>query len=166
MKASRRVRPNVEALGAKTLLSVSAAVMPVVRAAMVAAAGRRSSPLLGGVSGTTSAAVTIPDAGRTTTLTGSGKVGPLGSVSAEGQFHAVGFIAQGTAEGTLTLSNSRGSVTVRLVGPPRNGFSALPTSYRYTISQGTGHDKVLRGSGVADLTLGTSGTDFTRRFER
>jgi hypothetical protein len=61
---------------------------------------------------------------------------------------ATGFIRSGRSTGTLTLTNSQGSVTLALTGPPQRGNSPLPGRYQFAITGGTGAFKSLSGGGT------------------
>jgi hypothetical protein len=119
--------------------------------------------LAGSLQGRYSFGTTVPDAGDTYTLSGSGRVGPLGKVTFSAEFGTPGFIASGHTTGTLTLASPRGTITLGLLGPTQPGFSAPPTSFTYTIIGGTGAFAHAHGSGHLTLTLtaqptGTPGT--------
>jgi hypothetical protein len=107
--------------------------------------------LNGQVTGTWSAHPANPDIGPIQTLTGSGTVRPLGHVQAHATLHLTGFIASGHATGTLTLASRRGSVTLALVGATQPGFSGAPTTWSYTIVQGSG--RWVRAAGHGTMTL-------------
>ena len=61
---------------------------------------------------------TFPDVGTTYDLSGKGQVRPFGPMDVTGTLHSLGFIQQGHAGGTLTLSDSQGTLTLQLTGPP------------------------------------------------
>jgi hypothetical protein len=172
MTTRRHWRPTVEALEARTLLSAglghpALTLAPVVhhgqhhrhrhhRAHHAPGAPLPGDPqqalALGGqVNGAWLKQPTLPDVGGDQTLTGTGTVGPLGTVTLSGELHTPGFIAQGTTTGTVTLSNADGSVTLRLVGPPQPGFSPPPATFHYTITGGT--DKFAGASGQGTVTF-------------
>jgi hypothetical protein len=116
------------------------------------ATAQQSVALNGQVSGTWDSVFAVPDVGGTQELRGTGTVAPLGAVYLSGQLLTPGFVAQGRAMATLTLTNSAGSVTLQLVGPPQPGFSQPPASFQYTITGGTGAYAHASGSGTATLT--------------
>lgn len=111
-------------------------------------------PLAGKITGTYSIAPTTnPDIGKLYLFTGTGTAGALGAVSATGSVRTLGFIAGGHATGTLTLSNSHGSVTLTLTGPSQPGFSGLPASMTYQITSATGDYAGDTGSGSIAISL-------------
>jgi hypothetical protein len=151
MKKTRYWQPEVEALEERTVLSAGLRLTPVVLspAAHHELHTRHFLPLDGSVSGTWFKRMTLPDTGGDQVLTGSGMVAPLGQVRMRGELHTPGFVLHGETTGTITLQNGKGSVTVRLIGPPQLGFSVPPTTFHYTIVGGTGHYAGASGSGRA-----------------
>jgi hypothetical protein len=153
MKPTQGWRPEVEALEDRTAPgSVRGLLVPPLadaghHAARHHAAVHKALRPRGQVSGTWTTVFTNPDAGHEQRLDGTGTVTPLGAVSVSGTLTAPGFIARGRATGTLTLTVADGTVTLGLVGPPQKGFSAPPTSFRYTITAGTGADAGASGKG-------------------
>jgi hypothetical protein len=95
----------------------------------------------------------VPDAGKTVTFSGAGRVGGLGQVQFTGHFGTPGFITSGHATGTLVLSNARGTVTLALEGPTQPGFSAPPSTFAYTIVRGTGAYAARHGHGTLTMSL-------------
>jgi hypothetical protein len=153
MKRTRRNRPVLEALEGKRLLSGLAGGSPPHASALVASTALpRHLTLDGTIEGTWSREFTNPDVGGAQTLQGSGTLRGLGLVQSSGTLHTPGFVARGHTTGSLTLSNAQGSVTLQLVGTMvQPGFSAPPSSLRYTIVQGTGQYSMASGSGTATL---------------
>jgi hypothetical protein len=96
---------------------------------------------------------TFPDVGTTYDLSGQGQDQLLGPTSVTGRLHSLGFILHGVAGGTLTLSGSRGTVTLELTGPPQDGFAPLPNQFDYVITGGTGAFADATGQGTASLAL-------------
>jgi hypothetical protein len=84
-------------------------------------------------------------------FTGQGTVKGMGIVQIQIDVYGVGFHTTGTAHGTMTLSNAKGSVTVQLTGPIQPKLSALPSWFEYKIVQGTGAYTNLRDSGTMSL---------------
>ena len=107
----------------------------------------------GGGYGQYSADAVTSGAGPQYNLQGTAEVRGMGKVDVSGNLHGVGFIQQGRAGGELTFSNSHGSVTVELQGPPQPGFSPLPQRFSYTVVSGTGAYEHLSGHGSLTLTL-------------
>jgi hypothetical protein len=111
-------------------------------------------PLAGTITGTYSIAPTMnPDAGKLYRFTGTGTAGMLGQVSVTGSVHTLGFVATGHATGTLTLSNSHGSVTLTLTGPSQPGFSGMPATIAYRITAATGDYANDTGCGTIAISL-------------
>src|SRR5205807_1807119 len=82
----------------------------------------------------------------------SGTAGALGAVSVSGKVKLPGFVASGHATGTLTLSNSQGSVTLALTGPLEPGFGAFPATLSYTVTSATGAYFDNIASGIIAVT--------------
>ena len=66
----------------------------------------------------------VPDVGSHYTLKATGRLTPLGHVAADGWAHGTGFINQGHEQMRLTLTNSKGTITVRARSPQVRGFSS------------------------------------------
>ena len=60
---------------------------------------------------------TLPDVGTTYDLFGQGQVQPLGPMTVTGSVHFPGSILKGHGGGTLTLSDSQGTLTLQLTEP-------------------------------------------------
>ena len=105
-------------------------------------------PLSGQITGEWDTVFTVPDVGGRQELTGTGTVTPLGVVWVSGELHTPGFIAQGQAGGTLTLTGPNGSVTLQLLGPIEPGFGGVPSTFQYTITAGTGAYAGNSGTGT------------------
>jgi hypothetical protein len=156
-------RPELELLEGRAMLSAGSVLSPPLLT--VTALLAQQSPqqhylaLVGEIKGTWTRIRTLPDVGQSQSLMGSGRVRPLGEVQAEGTLHAPGFIREGHTTGTLTLTNSRGSITLQLVSrQPQPGFSPPARSYDYTITGGTGAYAGATGSGRATLQESPDGT--------
>jgi hypothetical protein len=162
MKTARSCRPVVEGLEPIALLSAGG-TGPA--SAIVSANRQRSAHhhLVGSVSGTWTPQPSIPDTGAIQDLVGNGNLKGLGIVSVQGSLHMPGFILSGHAEGTLTLTNRHGSVTLELTGPTQPGFSGPPGSFAYTITSGTGRYHGRQDSGQLTFQE-TAATTFTMRF--
>lgn len=153
---------NVEALEPRAFFSVTAALSHMATAPAKASVIVKlpfpipaSFGLSGTATGTYIRANGIPDTGATYQFTGSGKVSPLGADTVTGSLHTPGFILNGVDTGTLTLSNTKGSVTVSVSGP---AVSPLATpvpllNLTYTITGGTGSYKNLKGTGPVRMIL-------------
>ena len=92
--------------------------------------------------------------GSGATLAGGGFLSPLGAANARGQLSFRHHGTAGTVTGSLTLSNSKGSLTLKITaaysgaGSPSN----LPDA-KVTVSGGSGAFAALRGSGTAAIQL-------------
>src|SRR5690348_13575758 len=80
--------------------------------------------LTGVLSGTTRMSFGMPDMGQTISLSGSGRLRPLGQAAAEGVLSQPGFILNGRDTGTLSLTAGSDQVTLRferaVTGGPRS----------------------------------------------
>jgi hypothetical protein len=146
MRRRKDARPVLESMESKFLLSAQAV------AATTATVARPATALNGSLHGHDSQGSSNPDAGNAVTFSGAGRVGSLGQVKFSGHFGTPGFIASGHATGSLELSNARGTVTLGLAGPTQPGFSSPPSSFAYTVLNGTGAYSTSHASGT--LTLG------------
>jgi hypothetical protein len=156
MKRTRQGRPTIEPLEGRMLLSNAAASPPHASAIVAGARAhlRLRLSLDGTIQGNWTKQSAIPDTGDTLTLQGSGTAQPLDPVAVGGMLQTPGFITKGHTTGTVTLSDDRGSVTLSVVGTlPQVGFSAPPSSFRYTVTDGTGGYAGVWGSGRATLQL-------------
>ena len=154
----------VESLEGRVVPS-AAALRPMPVAALVAPAAQGPTLHLGGtILVTDTVHGGIPDIGATHALAGAGRVRSLGQVAAAGSVQTTGFIAVGRSEGSLRLSNAKGSVTLVLQGPRQHGFSSLPTQYHYLIQGGTGAYRKAIGSGTIDLKPGSHPGQLTLIF--
>jgi hypothetical protein len=152
-----RQRPGVETLEALVPLSV------VVGGGHGAAVVARNTIALGGsVRGAYLVTNPIPDTGSTYRFGVAGKLNPVGQTGDSGQIQTPGFIANGHAEGTMTISAPRGNIKLQLTGPSQPGFSALPGTVDYTITGGTKSYRTAQGSGTIAVTLNSS--VFSNRF--
>ncbi len=136
-----RAQLRLEELGDRIVpssLSHGWGTAPVGHGALFRHAATQHHHLAGQGSGTFTQGFANPDVGGGTALTGAGNFKGLGDVTIDGTLHAVGFLANGHATGTVTFSNAQGSVTLALTGPQQPGFSPLPTKFHYQIISGTG----------------------------
>jgi hypothetical protein len=88
------------------------------------ATAARCLQLSGTLRGTLTQSHSIPDAGASFALSASGKVRPLGHVSAIGQVHGTGFVMHGRETMTVQLADSRGQVTVQAQSPQVPAFTS------------------------------------------
>ncbi len=87
-------------------------------------------------------------------LTGTGTFLNLGAMQITGSVGTVGGFATGEARGELTFTNAKGSVTIQLIGPEQRGFSALPSTFEFSVEKGTGAYAGMTGFGSLTLKLG------------
>lgn len=120
--------------------------------------------LQGTVAGVPSSVIGNPDVGTTVDLRGLGNVLGVGQVKVSGSLNGTGFFASSRVEGTITLSGSEGSVTLRVEGPVVGRFTSPGSgAYAYSVAKGTGAFKHDAGSGTVDLVLGSRA--FTLGFQ-
>jgi hypothetical protein len=149
----REIRPVVEAIESRALLSTGIGGASAF-GANVSHSTTGSIRLHGTVHGQYLSQSRIPDVGTTYQLTGAGHVGGLGHASVTGEMHSLGFIAQGRAQGDLTLKRAGGTITLHLTALEQQAeFQALPSGFSYEITGGTGRFKAAHGTGTANLTL-------------
>ena len=161
MRTPRRNRRlQFEVMESREVLSASPAVAALASPAWVIRPGGLPLPnplhhevVLHGLLSGSYSAHTFPDVGTSYALSGQGQVQPLGPTNVTGDLHSLGFILQGHAGGTLTLSNSKGTLTLGLTGPLQSGFSPLPGQFDYEITGGTGAFANATGQGTAFLVL-------------
>jgi len=84
-------------------------------------------------------------------FTGDGSVKGMGAVQMQIDVYGVGFHDPGTAHGTITLTNAKGSVTVQITGPSQPKLSPLPQYFQYKIVQATGAYRGMTDSGTLRL---------------
>jgi hypothetical protein len=141
----------IHELGARVVPSATgiAPVVPVV----IATASPSNHPLHGAGTGTYHTPTITIDAGTSFTVTGKANLGALGSFTIAGEVHGVGMIAEGRATGDLVLSDSRGTMTLRLHGPIQKAFEPVPHSLVYTVSKSTGAFQHVTGYGSLEIQL-------------
>lgn len=135
--------PSGHSLEPRSLLSTTTTPMVAVESAAKSVSGV--------VRGTYTES-SIPDAGSTTRLTGSGRFPGLGLSGLSGSLQSLGLIATGHATGNITITNRFGKIHLDLTGPTQTGGSALPTHFTFTVTGGSGHYLHASGSGSADVT--------------
>jgi hypothetical protein len=160
-RRTKRASIGVESLEGRMVLSTSGALIAPLRGALTH--GISYLDLQGSAHGTPSTVVGNPDVGTTVFLKGSGVVTGLGTVKIKGSLHGTGFIAKSHVEGSITLSNNKGSFTLQLQSPNVGGFTA-PHSGTYTFNStgGTGAYRKDFGNGTVDVVL--SSKSFTLNF--
>jgi hypothetical protein len=139
---------------------LAAEVATMVRPAVA----RAVTPVGGTVRGTYTIPLPEPGGGLTYTFEGSGQVTPLGQVKASGtgQSPAAPGSGPGQNQGLLTLSNSQGTVTLRLTGPARVPVTSLVN--RFVVQSGTGAYGDLSGRGTVMLRLSPTSVDSGGEF--
>jgi hypothetical protein len=149
------VRLHFEELETRTLLTAASPAHPAGVAVLAAISELPPAPVL---SGTITGNYTVPlallaDVGSTYDLQGKGPVAWLGKVTASGSFEGPGFVAFGHATGMVTLTNSQGTLALRLSGPLQQGFAAPPDHFYFTVWGGTGAFRRIHVSGRIDIHL-------------
>ena len=126
--APRKKKLKLEPLEGRAVPSVAHPAAHVTPAALVR--GTHYLVLNGTAHGQVQQEMSNPDIGATLDIQGQGTLTRLGAVQLSGSLHGTGFIASGYASGTITLTNSHGSVSLQLHGPTQPGFT-LPVSGTY-----------------------------------
>ncbi len=108
-------------------------------------------PLEGRGHGTFTASPLMVDAGAYFHLHGHGHFGKLGEATVTGFLQGVGMIANGHASGTLTFTNSHGSVTIELKGKLQSAFAEIPTWFAYHVVSGTGSYSHMKDHGMVRI---------------
>lgn len=162
----------LENLEGRTLFSVAAlfdeapmtATTPPRVAAYVKAARH---PLTGAfnIAGTYTQPFGNPDGGPRYQFTGSGVNNALGHFTMTGHMQGPGFVASGQTIGHLTITTSRGTLTVRVWGPPQSPGS-LPPTMAFKISSGTGAYANSSGKGQLILSASETTHKFVFRFNQ
>src|SRR5262249_46736448 len=155
----REVHPTVESYESRSLLSGGIGGQAAIMG-MVSRGPAHSIRLDGTFEGQYQVNVPNPDVGKAYDITGSGHVRGIRRASITGDLHSLGFIAQGNAQGDLTLKGPRGTLRLHLTGPQQAGFQPLPSQFSFTTSGGTGQYRKIHESGTATLVLtpGQTGT--------
>lgn len=85
-------------------------------------------------------------------MTGKANIAGMGQVDVYLHLYTVGFKTKGTARGEMTLSNTKGSVTLQLVGPEQLQHATLPSVFTYSVMKVTGSYKAFSETGTLRLT--------------
>lgn len=118
-RARGRVRVNLHPRGSGRARQTRVVVIGQCRAS-----SRRCIELSGAVSGMLSpAGPRLPDVGHGFSLSGTGRVAPLGHVTLRGSVAGTGFIAHGHELMRIRLSSRSGTVTVQGISGPVRGFT-------------------------------------------
>lgn len=158
-------RPQATELEAKLLLSLTATPAPETAEVSLLSSGGGAAavpaPTTGAIAGRYFAAEDnrAADAPLHVLLNGTGRVAGLGRVKLAGSLDLGGFRRTGSNDvtGTLTLSNARGTVTLRLTGS--GGFAEVPNGQFVTaasIVRGTGAFASFRRIGTVTVNFGES----------
>jgi hypothetical protein len=57
----------------------------------------------------------------------------------------------------MTLTNAKGSITLKLEGPTQSGFAPLPNRFHFSVTSGTGAYRGVTDHGEATLRAHTQG---------
>ena len=158
MRKSTHTRPALEPLEEKALLSHVVPHHPVHMAGVTPSLNRpvtiKTNQLQGMVTGTYAIAPSTPAPGMNYNLNGSGQVGTLGDVKVTGFIH-VGTNPKSAPTGTITLTDSKGSIQLSITGKggprPLGPVSSGAMSLHYTIVSGTGAFRNYHGSGSVNM---------------
>jgi hypothetical protein len=88
---------------------------------------------------------------KTYTLQGSADFGSSGFFAIGGTIQTVGNKA-GQATGRITLSNSRGTLTLQVTGPTQAKNAGVPSSFTYKVLSGTGFFAHYAGQGTFQIS--------------
>jgi hypothetical protein len=75
----------------------------------------------------------------------------IGRVDVLADVYGVGFQSNGTARGTVILSNAQGSVLLKLTGPAQPRLSTLPETFAYESVSATGVFRQFKLAGTVQL---------------
>lgn len=155
----REFLPTAEFYESRSLLSGGMAHQAAI-VGMVSRGLAHSIRLNGTFSGRYLVNAPNPDVGKAYDITGSGHVRGIHKASITGDLHSLGFIAQGNAQGDLTLKGPHGTLTLHLTGPQQAGLLPLPGQFSFMTSGGTRKYRKIHESGTATLVLtpGQTGT--------
>jgi hypothetical protein len=152
-KRERQRHPVVEGFEARALLSVGMGG-PSSVAAAVGNAPDRSLRLNGTLHGHYVVISPLPDVAKTYDTSGSGRLHGIGRASLNGSLRSLGNVAQGVAEGDITLVRPGGTITIHLTGSQQQGGPiGPPGTFNFGITAATGKFRSAHGSGSASLTL-------------
>ncbi len=156
MRTTRRASIQVEPIESRSLLST---VAPMPQAVAGEISTRIFPPpllLTGEVRGTASVHRGIPDVGNMYQLRGTGRVGPMGQVSARGFIQTTSLTGQPI--GTVTLSNRFGMVEMKITGRPFTNSASSFEEFRFAVTRATGRYAGLGGTdGFIELAVGRAG---------
>ena len=162
MSRPHRRQPRLDALESRELLT-TLPVEPDLLAPPPAAAEQVHASMLP-IHGTLTSIRTLPDVGAAYRLSGSGRLPGFGPAQVKGTLNAPGFIAEGHAAGTVTITGRRGSVRLDLTGPTQPGFSDLPSTFHYVVGAASrAYAGRIGQAGTLHLSLG-SAANGVRRF--
>jgi hypothetical protein len=141
MKTPRRRRIEFEVLEAKALTSAGRPALPAAADVRIEQTTRPVVTLAGTIRGqylVEPGDPRIPDEPPVYRLSGRGSVRPLGRVEATGGVFVGGFRPDPAPDnGTLTLGNARGSVTLQLEATIQGTPPGRPISVRASVREGT-----------------------------
>jgi len=150
----RRTFLRVEELDGRIVPSATLPMLP----GAAATSPLPSPTLFGNLHGQWKPEAPHPDVGQMSDLNGLGDLAGVGHVTVIGSVTGVGMIANGHAGGALTVTGPAGTVTLKLTGPAQPGFAALPDSFDYVVTGGTGNLATLHSQGRVYLHLATDGS--------
>ncbi len=142
-RCHRSLQPQVESFEPRALLSAGIGGM-----ANVGRGSTRFISLKGTFHGHYVVVSSFPDAGTRYSASGSGRLNDLGRASLKGTLTSTGFIAQGVAQGDVTLARPRGKITLHLTGVPQFGHpKGCPVCSRSESPERRASSKGIMGTG-------------------
>jgi hypothetical protein len=148
-----QLHPQVEGFEPRTMLSAGMGGA-ASRAVAVARATSGFISLDGTFHGRYVVVSSLPDGGATFRAKGSGHLHGIGRASLKGTFTSVGFIAQGVAQGGITLVRPGDRIALELTSPVEHGGpTELPSVFSVGITGASGKFRGDHGFGSATLTM-------------
>jgi hypothetical protein len=182
MGTRKALRPRLESLESKTVMSAGVATAPVaavvdhgpaavqpahpVKSSLAAAQSDSSITLTGKAHGHYTSTQGPPDTGTHYDLRATGKLAHIGRAVVTGSFQTPGFILNGHASGTLKIAGPKGTLTLQLTTPgpiaansTKGGTTTtsagpiiLVNDFTYNIESGTGRYANDHGIGTVVIT--------------
>jgi hypothetical protein len=158
-----RRQPTFERLETMRLLSGVSQAVAITPPITVRRSVENAVALTGRVEGTYHASM-IPDAGKTYTFSGHGRVRPLHKSDMTGNVHLPGllFTPEGgslvanptvDAYGQVFLSDARGTLTLTLTAPSHDNANTLPAVFSYRVTNASGRFRHDSGTGQVVIVV-------------
>ena len=87
------------------------------------------------------------------------------AIALTGDLHGLGFVASGQVRGYLTVTNSVGSIILRMLGPIQ-GPGSLPPTLAFKVVGGTGQYALAYGKGEVLVSASDATHKFLFRFNQ